>query len=75
MEWLKQQPAIQTIPVIIITGSQDPQTQKRAADAGAVACFQKPLNYELLLKAIHATLGDVPLVKNESPGAGSNPSS
>lgn len=58
MEWFHRLDAARRIPVIIITGSEDPKTKERATQAGAVAFFQKPLEHDYLLKVIRATLGD-----------------
>lgn len=45
------------IPVIIITGSKEPEIKERAAAAGTVAIFQKPLEFDHLLETVRATLG------------------
>jgi CheY-like chemotaxis protein len=46
------------IPIIIITGHEDAKAKERAANVGAIALFPKPLEYDYLLKAIRATLGE-----------------
>ena len=58
MEWFHRLDTAKKIPIIIITGSEDPKTKERATGAGAVAFFQKPLEHDYLLKVIRATLGD-----------------
>jgi len=58
MEWFHRLDAARKIPIIIITGSEDPKTKERATGAGAVAFFQKPLEHDYLLKVIRATLGE-----------------
>jgi len=58
MEWLHRLDAARKIPIIVITGSEDPKTRERATSAGAVAFFLKPIEHEDLLKVIRATLGD-----------------
>ena len=58
MEWFHRLDTVRKIPIIIITGSEDPQTKEKATHAGAVAFFQKPLEHDYLLKVIRATLGD-----------------
>ncbi len=65
MQWFRRLETAQKIPVIIITGSDDPQFKERAVLGGAVAFFHKPIDHEALLKVIGATL------KN---GAASGPS-
>ena len=58
MEWFHRLDTVKKIPIIIITGSEDPKTKERATGAGAVAFFQKPLEHDYLLKVIRATLGE-----------------
>ena len=41
-----------TIPVIVVTAQDDPETRKAAEDAGAIGFFRKPVDYEALLDAI-----------------------
>jgi FixJ family two-component response regulator len=42
----------QRIPVVTITGHDTPEAQKRVMDAGAAAYLRKPVNDQVLLKAI-----------------------
>lgn len=58
MEWFQRLDSARRIPVIVITGSEDPRTKERATAAGAVAFFQKPVEHDYLLKVVRATLGD-----------------
>jgi CheY-like chemotaxis protein len=58
MEWFQRLNAAKKIPVIIITGSDNPIDKQRATNTGAVAFFQKPLEHDYLLKVVRATLGD-----------------
>ncbi len=58
MEWFHRLDASKKIPIIIITGSEQPRIKERVTAAGAVAFFQKPLEHDYLLKVIRATLGD-----------------
>ncbi len=57
MEWFHRLDAAKKIPIIIITGSDDPKYKVRAASSGAVAYFHKPIDHEDLLKVIHTTIG------------------
>jgi len=57
MEWFRRLDASKKIPVIIITGSEDPKFKERATAGGAVAFFHKPIDHDDLLKVIRATLG------------------
>ena len=56
MEWFHRLETAKKIPVIIITGGEDPKTKERAVAAGAVAFFQKPIDHDDLLKVVRATL-------------------
>ena len=58
MEWFHRLDASKKIPIIVMTGSEDPKWKERATAAGAVAYFQKPLEHDYLLKVIRATLGE-----------------
>jgi CheY-like chemotaxis protein len=58
MEWFHRLDTAKKIPIIVITGSEDPKTKERATSAGAVAFFQKPLEHDYLLKVVRATLGE-----------------
>ena len=58
MEWFQRLDTARKIPIIIITGSEDPRAKERATNAGAVAFFQKPLEHDYLLKVVRATIGD-----------------
>ena len=58
MEWFHRLDAAKKIPIIVITGSEDPKDKERATNTGAVAFFQKPLEHDYLLKVVRATLGD-----------------
>ena len=60
MDWAKRMCDAEKIPVIIIS-STDPQEYKaRAQAAGIMTFFQKPVDKEKLLEAIHLKLGDAP---------------
>lgn len=58
MEWFHRLDSIRKIPIIVITGNEDPAAKQRATSTGAVAFFQKPLEHDYLLKVVRATLGD-----------------
>jgi CheY-like chemotaxis protein len=60
MHWLKRLAGLGNIPVIMITGSEQPQYREKALAAGAVALFEKPVNYFELRKAILEALGSRP---------------
>ena len=56
---LQEEPATRVIPVIVFTGSPDPQLHSRVYAAGAVACITKPFRPAALLAVIHVTLQGV----------------
>lgn len=58
MEWFHRLDSVKKIPIIVITGNEDPAAKQRATNTGAVAFFQKPLEHDYLLKVVRATLGD-----------------
>jgi CheY-like chemotaxis protein len=60
MERLKAMPALDGVPVIVVS-ARDPQTeQERFAASGADAYFRKPFEYEELVTAIGRALGEAP---------------
>jgi CheY-like chemotaxis protein len=60
MERLKAMPAMEGIPVIVIS-ALDPATQeRRLSESGADAYFQKPYDHEELVAAIQRALGAEP---------------
>ncbi len=58
MEWFGRLENAKKIPILVITGNEDPKTRERATQAGAVAFFPKPLDHDKLLKVIRETLGE-----------------
>lgn len=56
MEWFGRLDAAKQIPILVITGSEDPKMRERATQSGAVAFFQKPLDHDKLLVVIRQTL-------------------
>jgi len=59
MQWFRRLETAQKIPIIIITGSDDPKFKERAVTGGAVAFFHKPIDNDDLLKVIKTTLSNV----------------
>ena len=45
-----------TLPIIVLTGLEDEQTQLRATQVGVVAYLRKPVEEETLLEAIQRAL-------------------
>src|SRR4051794_30496106 len=48
------------IPVIVITGQDDEESQQRALSAGAIAYLRKPVDDQALLQAIATSISDQP---------------
>ncbi|MGA9450085.1 MAG: response regulator, partial [Verrucomicrobiia bacterium] len=57
MDWFHRLDSAKKIPIIIITGSEDPKIKERAASSGAVAFFHKPIDHDDLLMVVHSALG------------------
>jgi two-component system KDP operon response regulator KdpE len=52
MQWLRRFPELANIPVILISGEDRDTHKEKALAEGAVAFFQKPVNYRELLAVI-----------------------
>jgi len=57
MTWIRRMEEAKHIPIIVITGGDPTQYEKKSLDAGAVAFFRKPLDHDGLVSAIKRTLG------------------
>jgi len=57
MNWIRRMDDAKHIPIIIITGGDPIQYEKKCMDAGAIAFFRKPLDHDGLVGAIRRTLG------------------
>jgi CheY-like chemotaxis protein len=58
MGWLRSMPETARVPVIVLTGSDAPETNQRCILAGASATMHKPANMEQLLSAIRIELDE-----------------
>ena len=58
MEWLRRMDHAKDVPIMMMTGSNSEDYRERSLKAGAVAFFQKPVDQEELLAAVHRTFGD-----------------
>lgn len=56
LAWLRNQPALAGLPVIVLSGSGLPEDKERAVRAGANAYFVKPLAFQSLV-ALAAQIG------------------
>jgi DNA-binding response OmpR family regulator len=60
MGWLRRFPELSQIPVILISGADSSIYKEKSLAAGAVAFFQKPVDFSQLLNMIVQTLGLAP---------------
>lgn len=60
LQWLARFQEVAAIPVIIVSGEDPAKHKEKLMAAGAVAFFQKPVNFEELLAAILQILKDRP---------------
>jgi CheY-like chemotaxis protein len=56
MEWLKRLEEATNVPIIVITGGDREQYERRALAAGATAFFHKPIDHDELFGLIRRTL-------------------
>jgi DNA-binding response OmpR family regulator len=54
---LRSDPSTRNIPVIVLTGRGDDETYTRARELGAAQLLTKPVERDLLIKAIDGQLG------------------
>lgn len=60
IQWLGRFPEVAGIPVIIVTGADPSKYKEKLLAAGAVAFFEKPVDFGKLLAAILQILGNHP---------------
>ena len=65
-EWLKQQPKLKRLPVVVLTSSREHIDLNRAYDLGANSYLVKPVAFDSLLNMVQ-TLNQYWLIINESP--------
>jgi CheY-like chemotaxis protein len=66
LEWLRQQPAIKRLPVVVLTSSKENSDVNQAYDLGANSYLVKPVDFDGLLEMVK-TLGLYWVVMNEKP--------
>lgn len=69
LEWLKQQPGLKRVPVVVLTSSTETPDVNRAYDLGANSYLVKPVAFDDLLGMVK-TLGVYWLILNEKGEAG-----
>ncbi len=66
LAWLRQQPGINRLPVVVLTSSKESVDVGRAYDLGANSYLVKPVAFDKLLEMVKA-LGMYWLILNEKP--------
>jgi len=69
LAWLRQQPGLKRLPVVVLTSSEESADINRAYDLGANSYLVKPVNFDALLAMVKG-LGLYWLVFNENPEVG-----
>lgn len=66
LQWLRGQPGVRRIPVIILTSSMETVDVRRAYDLGCNSYLVKPIDFEGLLEAVRA-IGAYWISMNRTP--------
>jgi CheY-like chemotaxis protein len=66
LEWMRERPALRTLPVVILTSSREGRDLERAYALGANSYLVKPVAFEALLELVRA-IGLYWVVLNEAP--------
>lgn len=69
IEWLRQQPSLKRLPVVVLTSSSNNNDVNRAYDLGANSYLVKPVAFEALQEMLK-TLNLYWLLLNEKPSVG-----
>lgn len=56
-EQIKQQPGLEDVPVMFLSGAQLPDIIRRRSAAGGIYCLRKPFDPEVLVELIDQALG------------------
>jgi CheY-like chemotaxis protein len=57
MEFLRNEPAVQHLPLVAITAFHTPELKVKALESGFDAYFAKPLNTNLFMQALEKLIG------------------
>lgn len=69
LEWLRGEPGLRRLPVVVLTSSQESQDVDRAADLGANSYLVKPVHFDALQEMVRSlrlywlTLNERPAVR------------
>ena len=72
LEWLRQQPMLKRLTVVVLTSSQQSSDVNRAYDLGANSYLVKPVTFDALVEMVK-TLDFYWLILNENPIIGCEP--
>jgi len=72
LEWIRSQPGLKRLPVVMLTSSKQPIDINRAYDLGVNAYLVKPVNFDALVEMVK-TLASFWLRLNEQPTATREP--
>jgi CheY-like chemotaxis protein len=73
LQWLRQQPSLKHIPVIVLTSSKESSDVSRAYDLGANSYLVKPVGFEGLLELVKS-IGMYWMILNKTPDPAGSPS-
>lgn len=73
LQWLRQQPSLKHIPVIVLTSSKESSDVSRAYDLGANSYLVKPVGFEGLLELVKS-IGMYWMILNKTPETSGDPS-
>jgi CheY-like chemotaxis protein len=74
LQWLRQQPTLKHIPVIVLTSSKESSDISRAYQFGANSYLVKPVSFEGLLELVKS-IGMYWMILSKTPEPSSDPSS
>ena len=69
LAWLRQQPGLKRLPVVVLTSSEESADINRAYDLGANSYLVKPVDFDALLEMVRG-LGLYWLLLNQNPEVG-----
>jgi CheY-like chemotaxis protein len=72
LEWVRRQPGLRRLPVVVLTGSDEAADVDRAADLGANSYLVKPVGFDPLLEIVR-NLRLYWLTLNQKPNLGGPP--
>jgi CheY-like chemotaxis protein len=74
LQWLREQPTLRHIPVIVLTSSKESSDVSRAYQFGANSYLVKPVSFEGLLELVKS-IGMYWMILSKTPDPSSDPSS